>query len=125
MVNLMSMRQTHLAYTEALFAVLVWWACFIATKVALQDVSPITVVWLRFWMGMIILGLVVAARRQFALLHRIEWGYFALLFLYPFLPHCCYSFPTAQRPADGASLQPRRWASFDFHYSWEKSSKVL
>ena len=44
---------------EALFAVTVWGASFIATKVTLQDVSPITVVWLRFGMGVLILGIVV------------------------------------------------------------------
>jgi drug/metabolite transporter (DMT)-like permease len=64
---------------EALFAVTVWGASFIATKVALRDVSPITVVWLRFGMGVVILGIAVNARRQFALPKRREWFYFALL----------------------------------------------
>jgi len=64
---------------EALFAVTVWGASFIATKVALQDVSPITVVWLRFAMGVIILGIAVAARRQFAIPKKNDWLYFALL----------------------------------------------
>ncbi len=64
---------------EAIFTVIVWGASFIATKVALKDVSPITVVWVRFSMGVVILGLVVAARRQFALPAKNEWLYFALL----------------------------------------------
>jgi drug/metabolite transporter (DMT)-like permease len=64
---------------EALFAVTVWGASFIATKVALRDISPITVVWLRFAMGVIILGIAVATRKQFALPKREEWLYFALL----------------------------------------------
>jgi drug/metabolite transporter (DMT)-like permease len=64
---------------EALFAVIVWGASFIATKVALQDVSPVTVVWLRFTMGVIILGIAVTARKQFAWPKRNEWLYFALL----------------------------------------------
>lgn len=68
-----------LPYFEALFAVLVWGASFIATKVALKDVSPITVVWLRFTMGVIILGIAVSLRRQFMLFEKKEWGYFALL----------------------------------------------
>jgi drug/metabolite transporter (DMT)-like permease len=68
-----------LPYIEALFAVIVWGASFIATKVALQDLSPITIVWLRFLIGVIILGLAVALRRQFALPEKKEWGYFALL----------------------------------------------
>jgi len=64
---------------EALFAVIVWGASFIATKVALADVKPVTVVWLRFGMGVLILGIVVIARKQFALPKRKEWFYFALL----------------------------------------------
>ena len=64
---------------EGLFAVTVWGASFIATKVALQEVSPITVIWLRFAMGVTILGIAVAARGQFALPDRKEWGYFTLL----------------------------------------------
>jgi drug/metabolite transporter (DMT)-like permease len=66
-------------YLEALFAVIVWGASFIATKVALQDVSPVTVVWLRFLMGVIILGAAVIVRGQFALPKKGEWAYFALL----------------------------------------------
>ena len=68
-----------LPFLEALFAVVVWGVSFIATKVALRDISPVTVVWLRFAMGVIILGIAVAARRQFAWPRRDEWLYFALL----------------------------------------------
>ena len=39
---------------------------WVATKVALQQVQPVTVVWLRFAMGVIILGLGMVIRRQFA-----------------------------------------------------------
>jgi len=66
-------------YLEALFAVIVWGASFVATKVALQDISPVTIVWLRFLMGVAILGMAVALRKQFALPDKKEWGYFALL----------------------------------------------
>lgn len=72
-------KSRTLAYVEAIFAVLVWGASFIATKVALQDVSPVTIVWLRFAMGVILLGMAVAIRGQFAWPERSEWGYFALL----------------------------------------------
>jgi drug/metabolite transporter (DMT)-like permease len=64
---------------EALFAVSVWGASFIATKVALQDVKPVTVIWLRFGMGVIVLSLAVTVRKQFALPKKNEWPYFALL----------------------------------------------
>lgn len=68
-----------LPYLEAGFAATVWGASFIATKVALADVSPVTIVWLRFALGVAVLGLAVAWRREFALPERSEWGYFALL----------------------------------------------
>jgi len=68
-----------LPVVEALFAVTAWGVSFIATKVALRDVAPVTVVWLRFGMGVPILGAAVAARHQFALPARGEWAYFALL----------------------------------------------
>ncbi len=54
-------KSKTIPYLEALFAVIVWGASFIATKVALQDVSPITVVWLRFSMGVLILGVAVCS----------------------------------------------------------------
>lgn len=68
-----------LIYAEALFAVIVWGASFVATKVALQDISPVTIVWLRFLMGVAILGMAVGLRRQFRLPEKKEWPYFALL----------------------------------------------
>jgi drug/metabolite transporter (DMT)-like permease len=64
---------------EALITVIIWGASFIATKVALNDVSPVTIVWLRFTMGVIILGIAVAARKQFAMPNVNELGYFSLL----------------------------------------------
>ncbi len=64
---------------EALFAVLVWGGSFIATKIALQEASPVTLVWLRFAMGIPVIGAAVFLRRQFALPRGREWGYFALL----------------------------------------------
>lgn len=54
------------AYLEVTLAVIFWGASFIATKVALRDASPVTVVWVRFAMGVVILGVVAAVRRQLA-----------------------------------------------------------
>jgi drug/metabolite transporter (DMT)-like permease len=67
------------ALAEGLFAVVVWGASFIATKVALAEVSPVTVVWLRFAMGVVVLGVAVVARRQFALVSPKALALFALL----------------------------------------------
>jgi drug/metabolite transporter (DMT)-like permease len=57
----------------------VWGGSFVATKVALRDISPVTVIWLRFGMGFVILGLGVLARKQFAIPTRKDALYFALL----------------------------------------------
>ena len=72
-------KQKIFTYFEVLFAVIVWGASFIATKIGVKEVTPITVVWLRFGMGVIILGIAVAARKEFAMPAKNEWGYFALL----------------------------------------------
>jgi drug/metabolite transporter (DMT)-like permease len=68
-----------LATVEGLLAVLIWGASFIATKVALADASPVTVVWLRFAMGVAVLGVAVVARREFALVSSKDLLTFALL----------------------------------------------
>jgi drug/metabolite transporter (DMT)-like permease len=68
-----------MARLEGLFAVLVWGGSFIATKIAVAEVAPVTLVWLRFAMGVVILVGFVAARHQFALPPLRELGPFALL----------------------------------------------
>ena len=72
-------RQKLIALLEVTFAVVVWGASFIATKVALRDVSPVTIIWLRFGLGVIILGAITVARRQFGRVPLKELAYFALL----------------------------------------------
>jgi drug/metabolite transporter (DMT)-like permease len=67
------------AILKALFAVTVWGASFVATKIALQYVVPTTLVWMRFAMGVAILGLAVSLSKQFSLPKGTNWGYFALL----------------------------------------------
>jgi drug/metabolite transporter (DMT)-like permease len=66
-------------YLEALLAVVIWGGTFIATKVALREVSPVTIIWMRFGIGVLILGVTVIVRKQFALPARREILYFALL----------------------------------------------
>ncbi len=67
------------AYAKVTFAVVAWGASFIATKVALQEVSPVTVVWLRFGIGVLILGVAALWRGQLALPQKKDLPYFALL----------------------------------------------
>ncbi len=68
-----------LPFLEALFAVIVWGASFIATKIAVGQISPIAVVWLRFAMGIPIILFAVVIRKQFAFPKGNEWAYFTLL----------------------------------------------
>jgi drug/metabolite transporter (DMT)-like permease len=56
-----------------------WGASFVATKVALRQVSPLTIIALRFAMGLMALSLVVAVRREFALPERGDLGWLAFL----------------------------------------------
>jgi len=72
-------RNLWLAYAKVTFAVVAWGASFIATKVALQEVAPATVVWLRFGVGVLILGLAARWRGQLALPKRKDIPYFVLL----------------------------------------------
>lgn len=71
--------KTGWAYLEVTFAVLVWGASFVATKIALQDISPPTVVWLRFAMGIVVLALGVTVRHQWRPLQWADVGYLTLL----------------------------------------------
>jgi drug/metabolite transporter (DMT)-like permease len=72
-------RKRITAYIEVTFAVIVWGMSFIATKLALRDLEPVTVVWLRFLIGVIILGIATVLRKQFIIPKGKEWIYFAVL----------------------------------------------
>jgi drug/metabolite transporter (DMT)-like permease len=73
------MQKTYIPYLKLLFCVVAWGASFIATKVALRELSPVSVVWLRFLVGVIILGAAVYVRKQLTLPGWKDLGYFALL----------------------------------------------
>jgi drug/metabolite transporter (DMT)-like permease len=72
-------RSRLLPTLEALFAVVIWGGTFVATKIALTEVSPATIVWIRFGIGVLILGAAVLLRRQFALPTWKDLAYLALL----------------------------------------------
>jgi drug/metabolite transporter (DMT)-like permease len=72
-------KYTWLPWLEATFAVVVWGGTFIATKVALRELAPASVVWLRFAIGVGVLGMAVLLRRQLRLPTRRELAYFTLL----------------------------------------------
>ena len=73
------MNNRNSASIKALLAILFWGASFVAVKIGLKYVPPITLVWMRFAVGVIILGAAVALRRQFKLPKPKDWPYFVLL----------------------------------------------
>lgn len=67
------------ALAAVLFAVVVWGASFVATKQALREVSPATLVWLRFGLGTAVLAVAAGLRGQLAAVGRRDLAYFAFL----------------------------------------------
>jgi drug/metabolite transporter (DMT)-like permease len=67
------------AYLELIFAAVVWGISFIATKVAVADVPPAVVVWLRFTIGLVILFVFMLFRGMLRLPTIKDGLYFALL----------------------------------------------
>lgn len=65
------------ALVKATFAVVVWGASFIATKLALEEVAPMTIIWLRFGIGVVILGLFGITRKELSMVSLREFGYLA------------------------------------------------
>jgi drug/metabolite transporter (DMT)-like permease len=72
-------RTRTIAMAEGLAAVAVWGASFIATKIALRELAPVNVVWLRFAMGVLVLAATAAWRGELALIGRRELIVFSLL----------------------------------------------
>src|SRR6185436_19484610 len=64
---------------KAAFAVTAWGASFVATKIALRELSPVALVWGRFALGLVVLGGIVASRRQFKPVTRKDLAQFLLL----------------------------------------------
>lgn len=60
-------RSIYTAYVKLITTIVIWGASFIATKIAVIEVSPVTVVWLRFFIGVIILGLFAWRQKELAL----------------------------------------------------------
>jgi drug/metabolite transporter (DMT)-like permease len=67
------------AYLKATAAVAAWGASFVATKIALRDMSPVALVWSRFALGVLVLGLIALSRRQLRPVAKADLGYFLLL----------------------------------------------
>ena len=73
------MKAGYWSYAEALAAALFWGASFVATKVALREISPVTLIFLRFGMGVVILSFAVWRLRVFKMIGRRDWLLLAVL----------------------------------------------
>lgn len=82
-----SRSRVALPYIEAFFAVLFWGASFVASKIAVSLIAPVTVVWMRFGIGVIILAAATALRGELAFPGWRDLGSFTLLGLIGFTFH--------------------------------------
>jgi drug/metabolite transporter (DMT)-like permease len=64
---------------KAGLAVAAWGVSFVATKIALREMTPVAVVWSRFALGVVVLGVFVLARRQLRPVSARDLAYFLLL----------------------------------------------
>lgn len=72
-------QHKRLGYAKASFSIVAWGGSFIATKIALEEISPITIVWLRFAIGVLILGAATFIRGLLSPPKLKDLGYFSLL----------------------------------------------
>jgi drug/metabolite transporter (DMT)-like permease len=67
------------ARLAAFTAVVLWGVSFVATKAALREVSPVTLIFTRFALGVAVLTLVLKVRRESLLPARDSWPMLALM----------------------------------------------
>ena len=72
-------RSRSVALAKGAAAAVSWGASFVAIKVALRTLSPLPLVWLRFGLGVGVLGIFAAFRREKDPLSVREWGLVLLL----------------------------------------------
>src|SRR6185295_16369944 len=70
---------TRAARLAALAAVVMWGISFVATKAALREVSPVTLIFTRFALGVAVLFLILTLRREPLVPLRDAWPMLALM----------------------------------------------
>ena len=65
--------------TGALLTVVMWGTSFVATKLALREISPITLVFVRFAQGAVLMAFLLAWRHELRLPPRSTWGWLFLM----------------------------------------------
>ena len=67
------------ARLAALAAVVLWGVSFVATKAALREVSPVTLIFTRFALGVAVLFLILKLRREPLIPPRADWPILAVM----------------------------------------------
>jgi drug/metabolite transporter (DMT)-like permease len=67
------------ARLAAFAAIVLWGVSFVATKAALREVSPITLIFTRFGLGLVVLVLVLEFKRESLVPPRSSWPILALM----------------------------------------------
>lgn len=79
------MKAKLLSYWKPLFAVVVWGASFIATKIALEELAPLSIIFLRLIIASFLLAaLAVFSKKSFALNWRNHGWIFVLALIAAF-----------------------------------------
>lgn len=73
------MIDSRAARLAAFSAVVLWGVSFVATKAALREVSPVTLIFSRFALGVAVLFLLLIFRRQSLIPPRDAWPMLALI----------------------------------------------
>ncbi|HEV8176615.1 MAG TPA: DMT family transporter [Gemmatimonadales bacterium] len=73
------MTESRAARLAAFAAVVLWGVSFVATKAALREVSPVTLIFTRFALGVAVLFLLLTLRRQPLIPPRDAWPMLALI----------------------------------------------
>jgi drug/metabolite transporter (DMT)-like permease len=73
------MRSRGAARLAAFAAVVLWGISFVATKAALRELSPITLIFSRFALGVLVLVLILTLRRESPVPPRDAWPMLALM----------------------------------------------
>src|SRR3990170_4024514 len=73
------MTEKIFSYWKPLFAVMIWGASFIATKIALEEIAPLTIIFLRLILASVLLFiLAVYSKKSFAIDLKNHGGIFIL-----------------------------------------------
>jgi drug/metabolite transporter (DMT)-like permease len=76
----MTLARSVLAARLAAFAAVVMWGVsFVATKAALREVSPVTLIFTRFALGVAVLFMILTLRRGSLIPPRNTWPMLALM----------------------------------------------